>query len=90
MVSLTRRYKGADAKPTAVILGPLVSDVKAALPGKKMRGVYSKSKDDIKMNDIIGKAPRDYAKSAKGEHYILNDPTLSEYITFAPRLVTPV
>jgi hypothetical protein len=90
VVSMTRRSRGADAKPTTVIAGPLVSGGKAVVPGKKMRGLFSKSKDGVEMNDIIGKGPRDFTRSTKGEDYILNDPTLAEYTTFSPRLVTPV
>lgn len=90
VVSMTRRSRGAGAKVSTVIAGPLVSGGNAVVPSKKMRGIFQKAKDSVEMNNIIGKGPRDFARSVKGEDYILSDPTLAEYTTFSPRLVTPV
>ncbi|PGH27328.1 hypothetical protein AJ80_01038 [Polytolypa hystricis UAMH7299] len=44
----------------------------------------------LKHNDIIGKRSRDLVQAYKGPMYRVTYPTLEEYVTLTPRLVTPV
>jgi len=41
-------------------------------------------------DDIIGKRARDVVKSSAGRDARIHAPTLAEYVTLTPRLVTPV
>ncbi|OCK81124.1 S-adenosyl-L-methionine-dependent methyltransferase [Lepidopterella palustris CBS 459.81] len=41
-------------------------------------------------SNIIGKSSRDVVKTTKGYEYRVLEPTLSEYIRYTPRLVTPI
>ncbi|KAI1977994.1 hypothetical protein LOZ53_002700 [Ophidiomyces ophidiicola] len=59
----------------------------APLGKNKSTGV---SRGSIEHNDIIGKAPRDLVQARKGPQYRITFPTLEEYATLSPRLVTPV
>ena len=45
---------------------------------------------DISHSEIIGKNERDLVNSSKGKGFRVNLPTLAEYITMTPRIVTPV
>nr|KMM65947.1 tRNA (adenine-N(1)-)-methyltransferase [Coccidioides posadasii RMSCC 3488] len=58
-----------------------------ALGRNKQTGV---SRGVIQHNDIIGRRPRDLVKAQKGPSYRITFPTLDEYATLSPRLVTPV
>ncbi|KAL1958199.1 hypothetical protein VTO42DRAFT_5054 [Malbranchea cinnamomea] len=44
----------------------------------------------IDHDDIIGRSTRDFVRPHKGPHYRISYPTLEEYVTLTPRLVTPV
>ena len=46
--------------------------------------------DSIDQSKIIGKKIRDVVISKKGEEFRIHKPTLGEYITYCPRIVTPV
>ncbi|WEW57656.1 hypothetical protein PRK78_003123 [Emydomyces testavorans] len=48
------------------------------------------SRGAIEHSDIIGKRPRDLVPARKGAEYRITFPTLEEYATWTPRLVTPV
>ena len=41
-------------------------------------------------DDIIGKTPRDIVTSSSGKELRVYIPTLEDYVTLTPRLVTPV
>ena len=45
---------------------------------------------DISHSEIIGRNERDLVKSSRGKGLRVNLPTLAEYITMTPRIVTPV
>ena len=45
---------------------------------------------DIAHSEIIGRDERDLVKSSRGKGLRVNLPTLAEYITMTPRIVTPV
>jgi tRNA (adenine57-N1/adenine58-N1)-methyltransferase catalytic subunit len=44
----------------------------------------------IPHTEIIGKRVRDLVKTTKGHEYRIHEPTLSEYVRYTPRSVTPV
>lgn len=45
---------------------------------------------NIRHDDIIGKSYRDTVKSSQNKYARIHRPTLGEYVTLTPRLVTPV
>ncbi|OCK86953.1 S-adenosyl-L-methionine-dependent methyltransferase [Cenococcum geophilum 1.58] len=44
----------------------------------------------IPHTEIIGKRVRDLVKTTKGHEYRIHEPTLSEYVRYTPRSVTPI
>ncbi|OCL04167.1 S-adenosyl-L-methionine-dependent methyltransferase [Glonium stellatum] len=44
----------------------------------------------ISHTEIIGKRVRDIIKTKKGHEYRIHEPTLSEYVRYTPRSVTPI
>ncbi|RFU25298.1 hypothetical protein B7463_g11037, partial [Scytalidium lignicola] len=68
-----------EAQP--ILAGPLQSDRRLKLD----RGAY------IAFNDIIGKGIRDVVPTSKQAiQYRIHEPSLAEYATLSPRLVTPI
>ncbi|EXJ74440.1 uncharacterized protein A1O5_02736 [Cladophialophora psammophila CBS 110553] len=52
---------------------------------------YDSSKGQIPLNDIIGKpVTSTYVRSSKGSLHKIEIPSLEDYVTLTPRLVTPV
>ena len=80
--------KNGDAKKTLLQPKPLLS--KPLVPGDKLRIQYGIYKDKIEVDDIIGKGVRDLVRSGKGNEYRIYEPTLAEYSSLSPRVVTPV
>lgn len=74
------KQKGSqDAQP--ILVGPLQPDQRLKLD----RGGY------VAFNDIIGKGIRDVVPASKrGLQYRILEPSLGEYVTLSPRIVTPV
>jgi hypothetical protein len=89
VVALTYKSQ-SDTNLNIVISKPLIRDGKARVPGKQLRGRWTKVADSVAMNDIIGKSQRNWVISVKGQHYMLQDPTLAEYTACSERVVTPV
>jgi tRNA (adenine57-N1/adenine58-N1)-methyltransferase len=48
------------------------------------------SRGSITHADIIGKGVRDVVAASKGALYRIHQPSLAEYVTLSPRIVTPV
>ncbi|KAF2084286.1 hypothetical protein K490DRAFT_49530 [Saccharata proteae CBS 121410] len=44
----------------------------------------------INLSDVVGKRIRDIVKTHKGTEYRIFEPTLDEYVTLTPRVVTPI
>lgn len=69
-----------DAQDAAVILTKRL----------KVGGKIHSHRGDYQHSDIIGKKARDVVKSTSGKTARIHIPTLAEYVTLTPRLVTPV
>lgn len=72
-----------DSKGSAILSKPLV-------PGGRIVTGGAQFKDRIEVNDVIGKGLRDVVTSKRGREYRIQEPTLAEYTTLSPRVVTPV
>ena len=64
--------------------------VKLASAAKKDMLTPTWLSGDISHSEIIGRNERDLVKSSRGKGLRVNLPTLAEYITMTPRIVTPV
>ncbi|KAF2418956.1 hypothetical protein EJ08DRAFT_702921 [Tothia fuscella] len=53
-------------------------------------GEHQTNRGLLKHSDIIGRQVRDTVLTKKGVAYRLHEPTLSEYVCFTPRIVTPI
>ena len=56
----------------------------------KPDGKLNTRKGALSHAELIGKRPRDTVLSTQGESFRLFTPTLAEYVTLTPRLVTPI
>lgn len=74
----------------STISKPLSLDGKTPVEGRRLKGRWKKAQDSVPMNDIIGKPERTVVTSVKGTQYMVHRPTLTEYITYCARVVTPV
>jgi hypothetical protein len=74
----------------SAISKPLSPDGKTPVEGRRFKGRWKKAQDSVAMNDIIGKPERTVVTSMKGTQYMIHRPTLTEYITYCARVVTPV
>ena len=75
--------KKGDARTNPLLSKPLI-------PGDKFKIQYGIYKDSIEVDDIVGKGVRDVVRSRKGNEYRIYEPTLAEYSSLSPRVVTPV
>lgn len=80
----------ANIHASSIVSRPLSPDGKTPVEGIRYSGRWKRGQDSVAMNDLIGKAERSVVTSAKGEKYMLHEPTLADYITLCDRVVTPV
>ncbi|KZF25020.1 S-adenosyl-L-methionine-dependent methyltransferase [Xylona heveae TC161] len=74
---LLRRKDDLNAGP--IFTGPLTR-------GKKVQSHTG----NIGHDEIIGKEIRDVVRTSRGKEYRIYQPTLAEYVTLTPRIVTPI